>query len=279
MAFKANLSYFLSRTAFVTTHLVFVYWLLFVTNDPLNTGYVNTLDFPADQILPAKECTRTDHTAQFRNVWQFVVFWWLPHSGFSRTFVKNLLGLGPENPLDRPLFAFQAPFSWLATMMTWTPITNCSRFDIYEVNLYAYAIPFVICFIFLVELLGLFFLLPNHVFGTDRYRWYKTPPVSHALIIDFPYALVRHPAAAAFLWLYWIGIPSYNPNHILLATLWSIFIVTGTLLFEEGGLQVEFAEVYGKYSDKVGAFIPSMWSLKYTLGMQVEPWDAKPKEA
>jgi protein-S-isoprenylcysteine O-methyltransferase Ste14 len=100
-------------------------------------------------------------------------------------------------------------------------------------------------------------------------------PKEHKLIVSFPYSLVRHPAAAFFLWAYWVGIPSYNANHILLASLWTVFIVVGTLIFEEGGLvDHEFKQLYTRYSNKVNAFVPSVWSIKHCLGLleESEKW-------
>merc|ERR1711916_95859 len=106
-----------------------------------------------------------------------------------------------------------------------------------------------------VEVLGLFYALPHHVFGTDRWRWSTSPPESQDLITTFPYGLVRHPAAAAFIWLYAVlALTSLNYNAYLLAGQWIIFVVLGTL-WEEGGLTVEFAEgeEYLLYREKVNA--------------------------
>jgi protein-S-isoprenylcysteine O-methyltransferase Ste14 len=263
----------------VNSHLVFVYWLLFITNDPLNTGLVNTID--VKQPLPAASCTAFDQGKAWSNTFWFLALWWLPHSGLSRNRVKAWFGSSPTNPLDRPVFAFIAPISWLATLLVWQPVTDCNSMDVLSLNPWALIPRAVIILVAVAELLGLFYLLPSHVFGTDRWQWYDKPPVHHDLIVAFPYALVRHPAAAAFLWLYWT-IPSYNANHLLLAVQWSIFIIVGTL-WEEGGLTKEFAEdkLYLKYRSRVSSFVPTVWSIKKSLGLlsKDEDWEAVKQKA
>jgi hypothetical protein len=53
--------------------------------------------------------------------------------------------------------------------------------------------------------------------------------------------------------MYW-SLPAYTANHLLLAALWTVFIVVGTLFFEEGGLKGtdEFGAKYHAYSQDVG---------------------------
>ncbi len=108
------------------------------------------------------------------------------------------------------------------------------------------------------------------MFGTDRCAWAngKAPAAKKHIIRDFPYGLVRHPAAAAFIWYYVAFIPSHTINHLLLASLWIVFILVGTLVFEEGGLRGadEFGEAYRSYATNVNAFYPSSWSIKHLLG-------------
>ncbi len=51
--------------------------------------------------------------------------------------------------------------------------------------------------------------------------------------------------------------------------MWSVFIVVGTLIFEEGGLRGsdEFGAKYQNYASRVNAFVPSLWSLKLLFGI------------
>lgn len=270
-----NLAYLLSRVAFVMTFVVIAVWIIFVTNDPfdirtLAPRLLNTLDVDASEL---EDCSEVSNNINFSavqcNTLVFLVLWWIPHSGLARNVVKQALGLGPKHPLDRPIYAFLSPFSWWITIVLWKPITACSRLDVTAISLteYLWRVPIVLPF--MIEVLGLWYLHPNHLWGTDRHTWSTQMPEKQELIIKFPYGLVRHPAAAAFLWLYWVAIPSYNPNHLLLSTLWSVFIVVGTLVFEEGGLRGqtgEFGKEYAEYAGKVNAFWPSVWSLKHQFG-------------
>lgn len=273
----ATISYILSRVDFVLAHIVFAVWVIFITNDPLNfreyASFLNTMDVDAADI---DEDGVIDYAAMKHNIKVFLLFWWLPHSALSRNVVKKALGLGPQHPLDRPIFSFIAPFSWYSTMYLWQPISAASRLDVTTITLKQYFWRAPIILTGLVETLGLFYLLPNHVFGTDRHEWARgNMPKEHKLIVKFPYNLVRHPAAACFLWVYWIGIPSYNANHILLASMWTVFIFVGTLLFEEGGLRDhEFKQKYVDYSKKIYAFYPSMYAIKHNLGLlrEEEKW-------
>jgi protein-S-isoprenylcysteine O-methyltransferase Ste14 len=250
---------------------VFVYWLMFVLNDPLELGFFNTLD-SATKAVP---CTTFDQSALIRNVASFVLIWWLPHSGLARRVVKQAIGTW-QSVYDRPLFAFIAPLSWLATLILWTPIDTCATpTPVLALPAWRLAIHGSVFAVWSVVLLGLFFLLPSHVFGTDRCKWAsgKPPAVKggHAILTSFPYGVVRHPAAAAFLWYYWAVLPTHTANHWLLASLWTLFIVVGTLIFEEGGLRGadEFGDKYRAYARHVNAFYPSVWSLKKLVGLKV----------
>ncbi len=52
--------------------------------------------------------------------------------------------------------------------------------------------------------------------------------------------------------MYW-ALPAYTYNHVLLASLWTVFILVGTLVLEEGGLrsQDEFGRAYSAYAREV----------------------------
>lgn len=68
--------------------------------------------------------------------------------------------------------------------------------------------------------------------------------------------------------MYWGALPNWTRNHVALALLWTVFIVIGTLVFEEGGLRGsdEFGAKYQKYASRVNAFVPSLWSIKLLFG-------------
>jgi len=258
-------AWYMSRFNFVVVHLFTVfYWFPFLFNNPLNFPFVNTLD--AKTVLPPGQCTVFDYGALKNNIALWLFVWWLPHSALSRRVVKQALGLW-NHPIDRPLFGMVACCSISMWTHFWRPLTNCSKFNIFAVHpmILMISVP-VICFaLFLI--LGFFWTLPDHVFGTSRHRILIKPP-KHKLFVTFPYGMVRHPAASGFIWMFW-ALPSWNASHLVYATLWTIFIVLGTH-FEEWGLRGEMGEFgadYAKYAAQVGMFFPK---LRWFMGKEVK---------
>ncbi|EEQ97579.1 conserved hypothetical protein [Perkinsus marinus ATCC 50983] len=164
-----------------------------------------------------------------------------------------------------------SPITWFLSIYGWTPITDCTRFDITQVGLIQCLVSGGIFILANLYLLGLFYVLPDHVFGTSRYKYSEGEEQPHELFTAFPYNLVRHPAASSFLWMYWV-LPAYTPSHLQLAALWTIYIIPATLLFEEGGLRGpagEFGKAYEDYASKVNAFTPSKHAIASALGCPV----------
>lgn len=273
MSAQSALAWVLSRWGFIGTHLVFTYWLLFMFNDPLNLlppGF-NTVDVKASEIKPEGQCTPINWDNVKHNLAWYMV-WYLSHTIMARRVYKQAVGLW-NHPLDRPIFAAIAPIAWFVTLLKWKPITDCERFDVFNahaiVGLFAAALFTLGCF----EVLGLLYSLPDHVFGTARWKYNSISEMPAPQLIEgFPYNLVRHPAAAGFLWMYWSVIAVGNTANIwLIGAMWTAFIVPGTLMFEEGGLKDEhgpFVEAYLEYRTRVNAFYPSIYSLKRTFGLQ-----------
>jgi len=253
MAYFHLPAYVLARFSFVATHLVFLYWVNFLLNDPFNLG-TNTLDVKV--VKPPSTCTPFNKDNAIFDLGLFAL-WWGTHSGLARNAVKKLLGLY-EHPLDRPLFAAIASIIWGVNVVLWRPISDCNRWDPFAVTPAVWGISATIIALGALLIVGFLWYLPDHVFGTSKYLYppHKFPK-STDLIRGFPYGLVRHPAAAGFLWIYWT-LPAYTYNHLFLNSLWTIFIVVGTLVFEEGGLKSsdEFGKKYSAYRQEVGAFCP-----------------------
>ncbi|KAF4678012.1 hypothetical protein FOL47_006961 [Perkinsus chesapeaki] len=264
MSFAA---YLLSRFAFISVHFVYVYWLNFIMNDPFGIGG-NTMD--SREILPADQCTHFDPKAFVSNIGAFLIFSGT-HSLLARTVVKRFLGL-EDKLYERPLFAFLSPITWFLSIYGWTPISDCSRFDIFNIGLSQVLISGGIFLLANFYLLGLFYVMPDHVFGTSRYKYSEDQEHAPKLLTTFPYNLVRHPAASSFLWMYW-ALPAYTVNHLQLSALWSIYIIPATLLFEEGGLRGstgEFGDAYDEYANEVHAFVPSKYSVAKILGCPID---------
>jgi protein-S-isoprenylcysteine O-methyltransferase Ste14 len=75
------------------------------------------------------------------------------------------------------------------------------------------------------------------------------------LIIDGPYALVRHPMYVAVLWLGLCAVVLYASTAALL--LWGLlyWVLDRKAALEESYLRIHFA-AYEAYADKVGRFLP-----------------------
>lgn len=78
--------------------------------------------------------------------------------------------------------------------------------------------------------------------------------------------------------MYW-ALPAYTPSHILLASLWTVFILVGTLVFEEGGLRGpdEFGKKYDAYAKEVAGLYPKPSCIFSLLAGGESPHKAKPK--
>ncbi|KAF4662854.1 hypothetical protein FOL47_006030 [Perkinsus chesapeaki] len=252
MAFNFT-AYLLSRVAFAGTILVFPYWLNFMLNDPLQLGW-NTID--SGDVLPEGTCVIFDPHSLYNNLLAFFIFA-VPHSVLARQSVKKILRIA-DKPYERPLFAFISPVTFFLTFYYWQPISNCSRFDISTLSCGAIMVSTTISLIAVIYILGVMFTLPDHIFGTERYKLKSGETQKGKLITTFPYNLVRHPAGAGFLWLFW-SFPSYNVNHIIISSMWTLYVVPATLLLEENSLRGpngEFGPAYDRYAEDVAAFLP-----------------------
>lgn len=259
------------------THIAVVYFLLFVTNNPLDLPYVTTID--AKVVLPEGKCTSFDKHAFVNNFLWFFFGWWGTHSILARKRVKVALGLW-ATPLDRPVFAFIASNMWPLTLHTWRPITNCAKFNVLSLSSLAVAVSVTLVGAACFYILSLLYVLPAHVFGTSSHRF---PPGTYAhsdIIVDYPYGLSRHPAAAGFSWIYFLLLSGHffgytTTNTVVLSSFWLLFILVGTLVFEEGGISAEggeFPKQYAEYRKRVGFLVPTLYSIRRTLGFKQEPY-------
>ena len=79
-------------------------------------------------------------------------------------------------------------------------------------------------------------------------------PGSTPFFVDGPYRWVRHPLYACILALLWIR-PEMMADGLLLAILWSGWIVVGTVL-EERDLVADFGDAYRRYQREVPMLVP-----------------------
>jgi len=261
-------SYVLSRFSFLATHLVAVYWLNYLLNDPFGLGAA-TLDAKQKDILPPGKCSSFIKENVEFNALLFSL-WIVTHSGFARNKYKQIVGL-VDHPLERPLFAAIAPVIWFINVQFWKPISNCERWNPLETSFPFAVVSAVIGTLALFLILTFLWLMPDHVFGTAKYK-YPPGKLPHGSIsYGYPYGLVRHPAATGFLWIYAL-LPAHTPSHYLLATLWIVYILIATLVLEEGGLKSsgEFGTEYAAYRAQVYAFVPRPVAVAALLGFKVK---------
>lgn len=193
------LSYLLSRTSFIGTHLVFVYWLNYILNDPFNIGG-NTLD--VRQVKPEGQCNPLILDNLYHDLLLFGL-WWGTHSGFARLAYKKAVGL-VEHPLERPLFATFAWILWGVNVHFWRPITDCQKWDPFNIPLPVWIVSGSIITLGSLLIVGLLWSLPDHVFGTSKYKYKQGEFPKGKIIIQFPYGLVRHPAAAGKFFTFFV---------------------------------------------------------------------------
>jgi len=254
-------SFLLSRIgSFAFLHVNVVILFVFLLNDPLSLGW-NTID--AREVLGAKECEKFNLHNFLVNFGWFLT-WWIQHSGMARKKFKEMTGL-LDHPIERALFGTVANVVLLNFIWRWRPVTNCERWDPLQTSVVATLISLPIIAIALFVILYFLYVFTDHVFGTARYAIAPGTKSKPQISWVFPYNMVRHPTAAGFLFFFW-SIPSYTPNHIYFAALWTAFILAGTS-FEEKGLVNEFGHEYIQYRQQVGQFFPRMkWFAKTFTG-------------
>ncbi|KAF4741305.1 hypothetical protein FOZ62_014843, partial [Perkinsus olseni] len=148
-------------------------------NDPLEVGW-NTLD--SLNTLSDAECTSFDVLAYSTNI----------------LVVKEALGIA-DQPYERPPFAFMSPITSFLSSFYWKPVSNCRRFDPAALSLGHVALSGSISVIAAIYTTAALLALPDHIFGTERYKLKPDEKPEARLVTSFPYNLVRHPAGAGFL--------------------------------------------------------------------------------
>jgi len=269
-------SFILSRFAFIATHIDFQLWLIMLFNDPFDFNsklpswlQLSTLDFPASQIPPDTEkCTPLIRENALHDLFYFAL-WWASHSILARRAVKQALGL-LDHPIERPLYGTIAALVWGLLIFNWRPISNCERWDMSQTPPWQWALCAFFYILGNALALGVMWGLPDHVFGTQKYKYPQGHFPEQKIIKDkFPYGVVRHPGATGVLYTIW-ALPSYTMNHLFLGVMWTVFIVIGSLIFEEGGIadkSTKFGRDYIDYRKHVCAFVPLPRSVLTVMGV------------
>ena len=160
-----------------------------------------------------------------------LLMWWFLYTVDER---KN-------SPVERPLFAATAVCFWFCTVHFWKPIATALHGNHMKSTSFSFLVWCTLC--------------PITSSAMQSTRAQPRSPSS----LRSRTTLYVTKAASGFLWIFW-ALPSYNANYILLATMWSTFIVAlvGALVFEEGGLRGPdgFGKKYEDYRQNVPAFRP-----------------------
>jgi len=109
--------------------------------------------------------------------------------------------------------------------------------------------------------------LAGFVWGTRALRFFDpfgfrpilgrlrgTKPRPMHFVVRGPYRWVRHPLYLFMVLMIW-SCPDLTADRLLFNVLWTVWIVTGSLL-EEQDLIAEFGDTYREYQRKVPMFIP-----------------------
>ncbi|GAB5370270.1 hypothetical protein AAMO2058_001478200 [Amorphochlora amoebiformis] len=246
------LSLSLSWTSLAYLHAVALLILLQLTNDPLNTGLVSTLDPPH----PANEgeCVLADVDAIVRDTCLFFL-WFLQHSGMARPSFKSTTGI-LHRPEERGLYGLCSLAILTLHLYLWKPIYTCYTWNPFNTPLYS-LIPGILMVVWgLFSTLSLSYLIPDHLYGVSAL--YNDPNRVKRVYYKYPYSMVRHPASGGWLFFVWgFALLSLSPNHAFWAFLWTIYIFIGTKL-EEMELRNEFGQHYNDYAKQVPAFCPKL---------------------
>jgi protein-S-isoprenylcysteine O-methyltransferase Ste14 len=267
------ISYALSRFAVAATLFDFIIFLTFILNDPFNLGsiapfQIPTLDFDEYHLKSRVTCSPVIRSHLMSNLFYFAL-WWGTHSGLARKVTKNALGL-LGHPIEKPLFASIAAITWFIQMYTWQPISDCSRWDTRDTSIGSWIISGCIIALSCLLIAGTLWTHPDNMFGTEKYKYQQGKfPKQKLIKSTFPFGLVRHPISTGMLWCIW-ALPSYTPSHILLASLWTAFIVISNLEFEERKFsqKTEVGREYAQYRKEVWAFLPTLKSALTVLGLR-----------
>jgi protein-S-isoprenylcysteine O-methyltransferase Ste14 len=92
---------------------------------------------------------------------------------------------------------------------------------------------------------------------TTSYRYLRAARETQTLCTDGPYAIVRHPLYATWIWFILPGMALLLRLPFLLLGAPLMYLVTRQRLpREEAPIEAEFGEKYVTYRENVGALVP-----------------------
>mmetsp|Transcript_15288 Transcript_15288/g.21493 ORF Transcript_15288/g.21493 Transcript_15288/m.21493 type:complete len:225 (-) Transcript_15288:277-951(-) len=205
-----------------------------------------------DNTLAGHSCTNFDITAFGQNI-ALMLLWMIQHSGMARPKVKKLLGIYGL-PSERGIYGCATVCVWACWVHFWRPVQTCYTWDPLQTPLIRLIPGFFAVIAGIITTLSILYLIPDHIVGTSAE--YNNPDREKKVYYRYPYSMLRHPASAGWLYFTWgTALMAASLNHIVWASQWTVFIMFGTYL-EEQGLRKEFGDGYDTYSKQVPAFCP-----------------------
>lgn len=181
----------------------------------------------------------------------------LQHSIMLRGPIKKLLSLVLSESTQKSVYIFASGlclcviyFCWIPMMeVVWDVSNPLARLVIYGLMLFsACGVGF-----------SLLNLHPEQLFSIAKKE--SRSPVGK-LVTSGLYGLVRHPIYSFSLLLLW-ATPHLSVGHLLLATVFSVYVVCAVAMFEEPDLVREFGSDYAEYMKTTPRFVPGLaWLLR-----------------
>lgn len=196
-----------------------------------------------------------------------VIVWAVAHSLFARTSVKKAMGL-PES-VERPFYIAQASGLLHLTLASWKNFRVGSGEPIWDVSdneMLSKAILAFFAFGFAFQMSATMALDHFHLaglsqgFGIDFNKKLGLAPAEEGgIVVRAHYTLVAHPIMTGMLIGVWVT-PVMTFGRLLLATLYTTYIVSAVKLLEEPQLIEEMGEDYSEYLKSVPSFCP-LWPM------------------
>lgn len=181
----------------------------------------------------------------------------LQHSAMLRGPLKKVLSLFLSESYQRSVYVFASGFCLCLMYFLWIPMTEV----VWHVT-HPYALAVVYAFM-LFSAGGVAFSLlnlnPIQLYGIAK----VTKGAPGKLITSGLYGFVRHPIYTFSLMLLWIT-PLLSVGHLLLASMFTVYVVYAVAMFEEPDLVTEFGPDYVEYMETTPRFIP--WFSKQKSG-------------
>lgn len=178
----------------------------------------------------------------------------VPHSMMARTGFKAWLGRFVDPRSERSLYVLVSSLLLMLLLWQWRPMPMI----VWQVdsNLVSRMLLGISAAGWLLALLASYDLGHMTTFGVksalDRVRGRPSQP--RALVTRGLHGVVRHPMYLGFLIGIW-ATPRMSAGHLYLAVLLSLYVVMGRLL-EERDLARRYGEKWGRYEERVPAFLP-----------------------